>query len=455
MNGRTNTTKAQLSGSPIPLEPISDLLISRRDKSALLTWTDPVDKVTSPGGELAVEWDRTIIIRKEGSAPSSYTDGTIVLESYVRDQYKYDGYTDSGLVNETEYFYGIYTITTVGVISELTVDSVIPRVGFIYLGDTADGTIDSPGSTDRLGYTGRMRESFNNNFYIRWLTYMANYDSDLVYSRRNVNDRRFSEEGTSVSDENYMLYASDLNVVECWDTDLISQTLTCEDVRDGTSEKTSSNFIIGCEDVLWSYDRSDLTASNISFPRNQYITNHADMAKAGNYIITFGSNSKTGDDFWLVLDDDLVSSTIDQQFSYIRNDRIGASISNMAIFFGESQTNVGVDSDLIPTYDIGTHLPHVVYNHDVLNVNGFAVICGGSEFSSSQEQIAYYDFSAMDNDFLILNRGVEKLKYRRYKVLMGTTGNKLIVTSRRSDQLAESENMTISNDPVTAEVYTF
>lgn len=63
-------------------------------------------------------WKYTKVIRKVGSQPQNPYDGTLVVESGVRDQYASTPYVDTGLVNDTTYFYAAYAYTTQFVVSE-------------------------------------------------------------------------------------------------------------------------------------------------------------------------------------------------------------------------------------------------------------------------------------------------------------------------------------------------
>ena len=67
-----------------------------------------------------------------------------------------------------------------------------------------------------------------------------------------------------------------------------------------------------------------------------------------------------------------------------------------------------------------------------------------------------YDFSVLDTDLAIVNRGIDKMKYRRDYVMSGTIDNYLIITSMYYDQLSESAERGDSptGDRI-AEVYTF
>lgn len=114
------------SGARIPLEAPTNLVLTSRDASILIFWTDPVDKYTTPGGELVSEWAYSVVVRKQGSAPTSPYDGVEVVRTTTRNQYSVDPYTDSGLENEVTYYYAVYSYTTMGVPSEALVGNETP-----------------------------------------------------------------------------------------------------------------------------------------------------------------------------------------------------------------------------------------------------------------------------------------------------------------------------------------
>lgn len=129
MNGRTNSTKGGdivYDGPLIPLEPVTQFAIVPRDGSALLTWVDPVDKVASPGGESVANWSHTDIIRKVGSAPIDINDGELAVRETIRNQYQTAAFTDIGLENNKKYHYAAYAISNYNMISDGTLNSVIP-----------------------------------------------------------------------------------------------------------------------------------------------------------------------------------------------------------------------------------------------------------------------------------------------------------------------------------------
>ena len=131
----------------IPLEACTDFSASAGNAKAELTWTDPLDKYATPEGEvsdtgdqLVSEWDHTILVRKTGSQPAGPNDGTVVVSSSVRNQYQTTPYTDSGLTNDTEYFYGVFAYNKDGVASSGAFVNATPKAG-TPISEQAVGTI--------------------------------------------------------------------------------------------------------------------------------------------------------------------------------------------------------------------------------------------------------------------------------------------------------------------------
>ena len=66
--------------------------VKKVDGGFLLTWTDPDDSTYQEN--VYCTWQKTVIVRKEGSYPESPYDGTVIVESTTRNQYAKEGYTD-------------------------------------------------------------------------------------------------------------------------------------------------------------------------------------------------------------------------------------------------------------------------------------------------------------------------------------------------------------------------
>lgn len=116
-------------GARIPLEPCTDLALIGLDSKVLVAWTDPENKYATPGGELVSEWLYSVVVRKEGSSPTSPTDGILVVKSTIKNQYSEKTFEDNGLQNGITYYYAVYAYTTYGVVNIPIVLQVTPEKG--------------------------------------------------------------------------------------------------------------------------------------------------------------------------------------------------------------------------------------------------------------------------------------------------------------------------------------
>ena len=126
MNGRTNSTSTSDIGIiDIPLDPPTSFVCEARNSKVDITWVDPKDKYATPEGEqmedtdqLVSVWAYTKIVRKEGSQPSSPSDGITVYTSDIRNQHQSAIYEDIGVTNGVTYYYAAYAYNTDGVYSD-------------------------------------------------------------------------------------------------------------------------------------------------------------------------------------------------------------------------------------------------------------------------------------------------------------------------------------------------
>lgn len=99
-------------GSQVPLGNVVDFTAEPDDGKVILRWKDPEDIVVD--GIVISKWAGTKILRKTGSYPANENDGVLVVDSGVRNQYEIDGFVDTGLQNNVEYFYMAFPYTTDG-----------------------------------------------------------------------------------------------------------------------------------------------------------------------------------------------------------------------------------------------------------------------------------------------------------------------------------------------------
>lgn len=135
MNGRTNSPGGAIgSDLQIPLDPPSEFTPVSGNNQVLISWVDPNDKYATPEGEVAQDphqlisvWEKTVIVRKVGSAPTSINDGTVILSSTIRNQYQSTEYTDNTVTNNTEYYYAAYAVNEDNIESEAAISNVTPK----------------------------------------------------------------------------------------------------------------------------------------------------------------------------------------------------------------------------------------------------------------------------------------------------------------------------------------
>ena len=195
MNGRTNSSGSSVNDLQIPLDPCTNLECVAGNAQVELTWTDPLNKYATPEGEVAEDpdqlvsvWHHTVVIRKVGSAPVGIDDGIVVVSSEVKNQYQSTAYIDTGLVNDTTYYYGVFAINEDGVESEGSVsEGVTPKLG-TPLSELAEGTII------KINENGAPVE-----FYLA----KHNYEPDLNGPGRELLVRKDSEGNRHWRDDRY------------------------------------------------------------------------------------------------------------------------------------------------------------------------------------------------------------------------------------------------------------
>ena len=131
----------------IPLDAPTALTATAGNAQVSLTWTDPNDKYATPEGETAQDpdqlvsvWSHTVLVRKTGSQPAGPNDGTVVISSSVRNQYQSAPYVDTGLTNDTTYYYGVFAYNEDGVASPGAFTNATPVAG-TPLSQLAEGTL--------------------------------------------------------------------------------------------------------------------------------------------------------------------------------------------------------------------------------------------------------------------------------------------------------------------------
>lgn len=133
INNGTITACNAIIGTGIATTPVTNRKIEKNGNSVSLYWKDPEDSIID--GVTITEWQNTVIVKKQGSYPTSVTDGTVVVTSSVRDQYLSEPYVDTQTSPEN-WFYRAFPQSKGGLYS----DSELNRFGFwhyaIYIDET-------------------------------------------------------------------------------------------------------------------------------------------------------------------------------------------------------------------------------------------------------------------------------------------------------------------------------
>lgn len=85
-------------------------VVSAGNGKVNLKWTDPNN--TTVDGITTVAWGGSKVVYKQGSAPTSVDDGTLVLNSTTKNAYQTNGLTISGLTNGITYYFAVFPYGT-------------------------------------------------------------------------------------------------------------------------------------------------------------------------------------------------------------------------------------------------------------------------------------------------------------------------------------------------------
>lgn len=118
------------SNTGIPISNVTEITATSLDGQGTVTWTDPSDVVIE-GATLAT-WGGTKLVIKEGSYPTSPTDGTLVIDSKIKDQYKTTGCQVNGLTNGTLYYGSLFPYSEQGYINKAEANRFTLEPGEIF-----------------------------------------------------------------------------------------------------------------------------------------------------------------------------------------------------------------------------------------------------------------------------------------------------------------------------------
>jgi hypothetical protein len=177
----------RVRGDGYPVGNISNFNAKSGDKQITLSWQDPDDVTITDSNDNVItiaRWKGTKILRKTGSYPVNENDGVLVVDNGIRNQYLENGFIDTGLQNEVEYFYmafpyteeDVYTVDESNRISatpteikiygvEIDENNSNPETSVVYT-DDAVGFVPSSGNNGNFNW-GSWESIIKEDFSIR------------------------------------------------------------------------------------------------------------------------------------------------------------------------------------------------------------------------------------------------------------------------------------------------
>lgn len=150
-------------GSTFKVADVSGATISSYKTTASLKWTDPNNAMIDD--ILLAEWAGTLVVRKEGSAPSDKSDGVVVVDNKIKDAYSSTAFEDSGLEYGKTYYYRFFPYTTDRAYTSGTSVSIVPEKIQI---------ITIPSQSGTVVYNGNLQTAVFNNYDEESLTVSGN-----------------------------------------------------------------------------------------------------------------------------------------------------------------------------------------------------------------------------------------------------------------------------------------
>ena len=134
------------NGDGYPVGAVSNFVAKSGNMQAILTWVDPEDVTIkdSNGNIITISrWKGTKILRKTGGYPANENDGVLVVDNGIRNQYETNGFTDTGLTNDTTYYYSAFPYTEEDIFDTKTDAQATPKAFAVY-GVKIDTTNSNP-----------------------------------------------------------------------------------------------------------------------------------------------------------------------------------------------------------------------------------------------------------------------------------------------------------------------
>lgn len=138
MNGRTNSnpssTVTDVTKSPFATLPPSNITAVRGNQKIDLGWTNPVTEMATPGDYVVAKRAYTLVLRNEDHFPIDRNDGIEIYRDTNTEDSSNITYSDSGLINGKNYYYGLISITDNEIPSKVGTTENVPSGGLLHTG---------------------------------------------------------------------------------------------------------------------------------------------------------------------------------------------------------------------------------------------------------------------------------------------------------------------------------
>ena len=149
-------TDSSSSGSSkgYPVGNVTNVKIKNKFKTVKIQWSDPDD--TTVSDNIISTWSRTVLVRKEGSAPLSIKDGNTIVQLNSSDKNKFRDapYVDDNLHENKTYYYRFFTISTDGVYnndSSMIYKAIIFNTNYEFSSVLSDNSWENISKASELG----------------------------------------------------------------------------------------------------------------------------------------------------------------------------------------------------------------------------------------------------------------------------------------------------------------
>ena len=128
----SDTTIKTAGGTSFPPGDISDILITPKNASLWIQWTDPNDTVID--GITISRWAGTKVVVKAGSLPTGVNDGVSITDVTTRNQYQSSPLEIDNLVNGVTYYVRFFPYATDGTtnVNATNYGTGIPKGSYVY-----------------------------------------------------------------------------------------------------------------------------------------------------------------------------------------------------------------------------------------------------------------------------------------------------------------------------------